>query len=177
MRRPNDSKEETAADEPGRPSKSARKREAHAAQELGEQLLRLREPELAALNLPETLAEAVRLGRRITSRAGAARQRQYIGKLMREIDTEPIRAALNARSALDARATEEFKRIEGWRTRLIREGAPALAELRRWHPDIDAAEWAQRVSRAQAEEAGGPGGGAGRELFRALRALFATMPR
>ncbi len=176
MRRRADSEDEATAGEPGRPSKSARKREAHAAQDLGEELLRLRESDLAALKLPETLAEAVRLGRRITSRAGAARQRQYIGKLMRDIDTGPIRAALNARSALDARGTEEFKRIEGWRTRLIREGAPALEELRRWHPDIDAAEWAQRISRAQAENAGGHAAGAGRELFRALRALFATMP-
>ena len=66
---------------------------------------------------------------------------------------EPIRAALAARSAEDARATERFKRVESWRERLLAEGAPALAELTRWRPDIDQAEWARRVSAAQSERA------------------------
>ena len=83
-------------DDAERPSKSARKRAAHALQKLGERLIALKEVELAALNLPETLADAVREARRISSRAGGARQRQYIGRLMREIDPEPIRAALDA---------------------------------------------------------------------------------
>ena len=160
-----------------RPSKSARKRAAHAAQDLGEELIALREAELAALELPEPLAEAIRAARRISSRAAGARQRQYIGKLMRGIDTEPIRAALAARSERDAQETERFKRLESWRARLLAEGAPALAELHRWHPGIDTGEWARRIEAARAEHhARGTGGAASRELFRALRALFATMP-
>ena len=160
-----------------RPSKSARKRAAHAAQDLGEQLVQLREAQLAALELPEALKEAVRAARSIKSRAAGARQRQYIGKLMRDVDPQPIRAALAARSAEDARATERFKRVESWRERLLAEGAPALAELTRWRPDIDQAEWARRVSAAQSERArSGAGGAASRELFRALRTLFDTMP-
>jgi ribosome-associated protein len=161
----------------GRPSKSARKRAAHAAQDLGEALLRLPEAELAALELPETLREALRAARRIGSRAAGARQRQYIGKLMRQVDLEPIRAALAARSARDARETERFRRIENWRERLITEGASALAELARWHPAIDVSAWQQRIHAARAErEHTGAAGAASRELFRALRALFATMP-
>jgi ribosome-associated protein len=160
-----------------RPSKSARKRAAQAAQQLGEELVRLRDPQLVALELPETLLEAIRAARTISSHGGGARQRQYIGKLMREIDLEPIRAALAALSAVDARETERFKRVENWRTRLIGEGAPALEELRRWRPDLDMAQWQARVSAARDEHArSGSGGAAARELFRALRALFATMP-
>jgi ribosome-associated protein len=171
--------EELEQDEaPGRPSKSARKRAAQAAQELGVELVQLREAQLNALDLPEQLKEAIRAARNITSRAAGARQRQYIGKLMRDVDPEPIRAALGARSALDAQETERFKRVESWRERLIAEGAPALQELQRWRPELDAQEWARRVSSAQTErartQASGP---ASRELFRALRALFATMPR
>src|ERR1700692_372782 len=87
----------TAADDtPQPPSKSARKRAAHAAQDLGEALVRLRDAELDALQWPEALSEAIRTARGITSRAAAARQRQYIGKLMRGVDMEPIRAALAA---------------------------------------------------------------------------------
>lgn len=170
-------------DEPGedetpeRPSKSSRKRAAHAAQDLGVELASLRESQLAALDLPEKLKDAIRALRTITSRVAGARQRQYIGKLMRDVDPEPIRAALGARSQLDAQETERFKRVESWRDRLVSEGAPALEELKNWRPQIDPAEWAARVSSAQAERARtGVTGPASRELFRALRALFATMP-
>jgi ribosome-associated protein len=159
------------------PSKSVLKRDAHRAQELGEQLIALKDAELQALALPEALHDAIVAARSIGSRGGGARQRQYIGKLMRDIDLEPIRAALAALSAVDARETERFKRVENWRTRLIGEGAPALEELKRWRPDIDMAQWQARVSAARAEHArSGSGGAAARELFRALRALFATMP-
>jgi 5-(carboxyamino)imidazole ribonucleotide mutase len=81
-----------------KPSKSARKREALAAQRLGEELVLLKDADLIALELPERLTEAIQQARHIRSRSGGARQRQYIGKLMREIDPEPILAALAARS-------------------------------------------------------------------------------
>ena len=155
------------------PSKSARKRAAHEAQDLGETLIALRDAELDALNLPETLADAIRDARSITSRGGGARQRQYIGKLMRELDLEPIRAALSARSEQSFRDAERFKRVEEWRERLISQGTPALDDLERWRPNLDRDEWARRISAATAERARiGGVGTAGRELFRALRALF-----
>ncbi len=155
------------------PSKSARKRAAHAAQDLGEALIRMRDSDLETLDLPETLVDAIREARRITSRGGGARQRQYIGKLMRDIDLEPIRAFIASRSKLDARETEKFKRVEAWRERLITEGAPALEELERWRPGLDRDEWSHRLSAAREERARtGASGTASRELFRALRTLF-----
>jgi 5-(carboxyamino)imidazole ribonucleotide mutase len=77
-----------------RPSKSARKREALAAQKLGEELILLKDTDLVALELPERLTQAIREARGIRSRAAGARQKQYIGKLMRDIDPDPILAAL-----------------------------------------------------------------------------------
>ena len=71
------------------PSKSARKREAHALQKLGERLVEHAAADLARLPLPETLREAIDEARRISSRGALARQRQYIGKLMRDIDVGP----------------------------------------------------------------------------------------
>lgn len=79
-----------------RPSKSARKRAAHAAQALGERLIALKETDLARIPLPELLRDAVRDARRIKARGGLARQKQYIGKLMREADAEEIEKALAA---------------------------------------------------------------------------------
>ena len=171
-----ESQDLTAEPAAAAPSKSARKRAAHAAQQLGESLIALRDVDLDALALPPKLSEAIRAARRIGSRAAAARQRQYIGKLMRELDPEPIRAALAARSAPAAREAELFKRIERWRERLVSEGDEALTALARWHPHIDRVAWAERVSAARDERARG-GNTASRELFRALRALFGTMPR
>jgi ribosome-associated protein len=166
------------------PSKSARKRAAHEAQDLGEQLIGLRDADLDALDLPETLADAIRLARRTASRGGAARQRQYIGKLMRAVDLDPIRAALSARSEQSSRDAEAFKRIEEWRERLLTEGAAALEELERWRPGLDRNVWMRRIAAAQSERArlqdspagAGRSGAEGRELFRMLRALFGTMP-
>ncbi len=80
-----------------RPSKSARKREALAAQRLGEELIALADADLEALDLPDRLAEAIREARGITSRGAGARQRQYIGRLMREIDVDAVREALTER--------------------------------------------------------------------------------
>ena len=163
-------------DEPERPSKCERKRAAHAAQDLGEALIGLREAELEALALPERLTDAIREARRITSRAGGARQRQYIGKLMRDIDLEPIRATLAARSERDAIETQLFKRAERWRERLIAEGESALDELAQLRPGLDRAQWIRQVEAARRERIAGPRAGAvgpaGRQLFRALRTLL-----
>jgi ribosome-associated protein len=174
-------------DEPldDRPSKSARKRAAHEAQDLGEQLIALRDADLDALDLPETLTDAIRLARRTPSRGGGARQRQYIGKLMRDVDLDPIRAALSARSEQSARDAQAFKRIEEWRERLLTEGAAALEELERWRPGLERNVWPRHIAAAQSERArlqntGAAGAGRigaeGRELFRMLRTLFGTIP-
>jgi ribosome-associated protein len=156
-----------------RPSKSERKRTAHDAQKLGEQLIELKSLDLESFGLPEPLFDAIMAARRITSRAALVRQRQYVGKLMRSVDLEPIRAALAARSEHAARETQQFKRVEHWRDRLIAEGAPALDELMQWRSGMDREEWLRRIATASAErERLGTGGTASRELFRALRALL-----
>ena len=79
-----------------RPSRSARKRDAEALQRLGVELTRLKPSQLQALTLPESLLEAVLEAQRLRSRAALARQRQYIGRLMRDIDPAPIERALAA---------------------------------------------------------------------------------
>ena len=78
------------------PSKSSRKREALALQKLGEDLVKLRLADLDRLPLPENLREAIDEARRLTNRGALSRQRQYIGKLMRDIDIAPVEAALAA---------------------------------------------------------------------------------
>ncbi|MBT8102855.1 MAG: DUF615 domain-containing protein [Gammaproteobacteria bacterium] len=77
-----------------KPSKSARKREFLALQKLGEDLITLKESDLRQIGLDEELLEAVLEARQIKSHGALRRQKQYIGKIMRRVDPEPIRAAM-----------------------------------------------------------------------------------
>ena len=72
------------------------KRESTELQKLGEDLLTLRADYLTRLDLPEKLVDAVAECKRITNFEGIRRQMQFIGKLMRSVEPEPIRAALQA---------------------------------------------------------------------------------
>ena len=83
-----------------RPSRSARKRAAEHMQKLGVRLVALRESQLAALELPEELRTALREARRLRGQSALARQYQYIGRLMRELDAAPIEAALDMAAGL-----------------------------------------------------------------------------
>lgn len=77
-----------------KPSKSAKKREYLALQKLGEELITLRESELATLPLDEELLLAIRDAQQITARGAMRRQKQFIGKLMRHADPEPLLIAM-----------------------------------------------------------------------------------
>ena len=160
------------------PSKSMLKRDAAAAQDLGTRLIALREADLIALNLPETLHDAILLAKRITSRGGLARQRQYIGKLMREVDPAPIEAALSVESRASAVDAEKHKRIEAWRERLLTEGPKALDDLLKWCPGADRKALQTLITKATSERVdSGSREGASRELFRSIRTLFDSISR
>jgi ribosome-associated protein len=76
--------------------RSERKRASHELKRLGEELLSLRAEQLAALALPERLAEAVAEAHRLTSFGARRRQAQFIGKLMRKLDDGEIAAIRKA---------------------------------------------------------------------------------
>lgn len=82
--------------DPDRVSKSQRKREMLALQDLGKELVALGPNQLAQLDLPASLLEAVRVAQRISAFGARRRQLQYIGRLMREVEAAPIRARLDA---------------------------------------------------------------------------------
>src|SRR5690349_891901 len=170
--------EDTGEFEYDGPSKSQRKRDADAAQKLGTRLIEMKESELQALNLPERLLDAILLAQRITTRGGLARQRQYIGKLMRDIDMGPVEEALAARSRTAQFASEKHKRLETWRARLLTEGPKALDELVKWCPSADRKSLQLLITKATSERVdSGSRETASRELFRTLRGLFDSISR
>ncbi len=113
-----------------KPSKSERKREQLELQTLGEKLAGLPDEELEALEIGERLTQAILELRRLKSHEALRRQKQFIGKLMREVDPAPIRAIFADRSADLVRNRRRFVTAERWRDRLRAEGRPALEAFR-----------------------------------------------
>jgi ribosome-associated protein len=164
--------EPTADSEAQRLSKSARKREAASLQELGVQLAALPEQEMAALALPDKLFVALRDLRRLPSHGAQVRQRQYIGKLMRQIDPEPVLAKLAARKQQHDSEIRHFQRIERWRDRLLSEPETALPLLCEEFPRTDRAALAKILEKAARERVEQRPPAGARELFAFLRQLI-----
>jgi ribosome-associated protein len=153
-------------------SKSARKREAASLQELGVKLSALPDQEIKALDLPDSLFVALRDLRRLPSHGAQIRQRQYIGKLMRDIDPEPVLAKLAERKQRHDVEIRHFQQIERWRDRLLSEPATAVAELLQEYPQADSTLLSKLLEKAERErlEQRSPVGA--RELFAFLRQLL-----
>jgi len=153
------------------PSKSQRKREAKALQDLGARLTALSDEQLRRLSLPDELYEAVRLAQRIRERGGRKRQLQYLGKLLRSLDAAPIQERLAALQLQHREAAAEFHRLERWRDRLIDEGDAALEAFLQEHPQADRQHLRQLIRNARAERDRQAPPKAARTLFRYLRDL------
>ena len=149
-------------------SKTKRKQEMHALQALGAALVDLPPSQLDRIDLPEPLAAAVREARRIASHEGRRRHLQYIGKLMRSVDPEPIRTALDELQGHAATARARHRRVEQWRDRLLGDDG-ALTEFAREHAHADLQALRTLIRNARREIAANREPHAQRALFRALR--------
>ena len=148
------------------PSKSQLKREAAALQSLGEQLAELPAEQLDALDLPDRLRQALEQLRGITSHEARRRQRQFIGKLMRDLDPEPLQAFIDAHRRPSREAARLFRVTETWRDRLLAEGDAAVRAFLAAYPDADPAALQDAVIAARQDRSGAP-----KRLFRMLRAV------
>ena len=154
------------------PSKSQLKRDSHALQALGESLIALPPKKLQTISLPENLQSAIQEAQKIKSHGALKRQRQYIGKLMRNIDAEPIQQALDKLENRDAQGTAQLHRLEKWRGRLLGEGDIALSELVDEYPTCDRQQLRQWIRSAQREQKLNKPPASSRQLFRYLRELM-----
>ena len=111
--------EEIALEEVGPPSKTMLKAEADEKQALGEALLTLRADLMARLDLPTKLLDAIKDAKKITNFEGKRRQMQFIGKMMRPLDADPIRDAINEQLNGSAQLTLQLHLAEQWRDKLV----------------------------------------------------------
>lgn len=153
------------------PSKSLLKRQSSELQQLGESLIELTPEELDALPLPEKLRDAIDIAKRITAHGGLYRQKQFIGKLMRKLDVEAIRLALEARQQAQRAQVLRFRRVEQWRDRLLSDPSTLTALLAE-RPAADQQQLERLLARARHEQARKQPPVAARELFTLLRTLF-----
>jgi len=96
-------------------------------QEIGEQLIALTDEQLLSIGLDDRLREAVVAARGIKSHGALRRQRQYIGKLMRQADPEPIREALDRFGSGQRAEKAVFRQSEAWRDRIVSGGDSDVA--------------------------------------------------
>jgi ribosome-associated protein len=150
-------------------SKSQLKRESHALQSLGEELVQLNREQLRKFALPDDLLQAVTLAQSIKAHGAKKRQLQYIGKLMRTIDVDPIKQALDDLKGISAQSIATQHKIEQWRQRLIDEGNDALQTLLTEYPDVDRQRIRQLLRSVQKEAQNNRPPKAFRELFKYLR--------
>lgn len=156
-----------------RPSKTQRKKEMAALQDLGVALVKLNADQLARIDLPDDLRAAIAEARRITDHEGRRRQLQYVGRLMRGVDPEPVRQALAATTGSSRAAVELMHRCERWRDRLLADDA-ALTELIGAHPGIDAQPLRATIRAARREMTSGAAPKHARELYRWLHETLAV---
>jgi ribosome-associated protein len=155
-------------DLPERDSKTKRKQDMLALQKIGEILVELPAPQLAKIPLDARLADAVNEARRLKSREGIRRQLQYIGKIMRNTEIEPIVEALDKVQTRDQLSKAKFHQVERWRDELIASGDTALQEFISKYPDADAQHLRQLLRKAQADAKADKNSGGSTALFRYL---------
>lgn len=167
---PSDARGPDQTDAPEPPSKSSRKREMHALQALGEQLVALSAERLGKVPLPDALRQAVLDARRFTKHEARRRQMQYIGKLMRNVDPEPIQARLDAFNGVSRAEVARQHQLERLRDEFLDDEKTISAIHEIW-PDADLQQLRVLRRNALRERSLSKPPRAYRELFRVLRAL------
>lgn len=133
-----------------RPSKTQRKQAMTALQALGAELVKLTPEQRARIELPDALREAIDFVDRIASHEARRRQMQYIGKLMRTVDADAIRAAIGRATGDSKEAVALMHRAERWRDRLLDDDG-ALTEFLGEHPQADAQQLRSTIRAARRE--------------------------
>jgi len=152
-------------------SKTRRKREMTDLQDLGAALVKLSKEQLARIDMPENLREAIEACRPITKHEARRRQHQYIGKIMRNIDAGPIAAQLAEIEAPSKRQTAVFHVAERWRDEIMAEPG-AIERLVKEFPEADANRLRELAEKAREEKRTSRPPKSFRDLFHVLNGLL-----
>jgi ribosome-associated protein len=154
------------------PSKSQRKRDAHAIKDLGETLVNLDPGQLSKFDLPEFIVDIINETRRIKKHGARKRQLQYLAKQLRQLDTVPLRQQLEQLQQPHHQEVAHLHRIEQWRDRLLQQGQQALTDFLTQYPQADRQHLRQLVRNAQQESQQQTAPKSARQLFKYVRELL-----
>ncbi len=155
-------------------SKTQRKHECEDLQKLGEELLTLKDSELETFHLPDTLYAAILETRKIHKHGALKRKKQFIGKLMRDIDAEEIAQKLNDIRHKEDLHNAHFKRLEHWRDRILADGDNAINEFLAEHPNADRQLLRQLHRNSIKEQKANKPPAAARQIFKYIREISET---
>jgi ribosome-associated protein len=153
-----------------RPSKTKAKEASDSLQELGKRLVSVSNDRLKKLDIPETLADAVREAKRISSFGALRRQMQYIGKLMRDVEIEPIQEMLDEIDGVSNKANARFHALEKQREKLLADES-IITTLKIEYPDLDVSALRTLRRNALKEQAENKPPKAYRAIFQLLKSL------
>lgn len=155
-------------------SKSQVKREMHELQKLGEELVALSAASRARVPLDDELKDALQLADKLSNKREALRRHiQFIGRLMRTRDLEPIEQALALLRNTNQAATRQFHKVENWRDKLLADN-DAVTGFIADYPDVDVQQLRQLIRNAKKEQEKQQPPKAYRELFQFIKPLIIT---
>lgn len=158
------------ADDENYVSKSQIKRELEALQKLGKELIALTPQQLTKIKLDPDLLDAIQFAHRISNKREALRRHiQYIGKIMRHVDSEAIEEQLAILRNESIYAKTQLHQLEKLREELIEQGDERLSQLLNEHPELDRQNLRQWIRQAQKEKQSNKTPKASRALFKYLR--------
>lgn len=145
-------------------SKSEIKRDAEDLKKLGDTLINLSNTNLAKIPLTADLEEAILLAQKL-QKGARRRQLQYIGKLLRRMDVEPIQEALAKVENRHQLQQDMLHKIEQYRENLIAQGDAGMQTVLTEYPEMDRQQLRTLIRGAQKEQAQQKHGKAYRDLF------------
>ncbi|OOF54473.1 ribosome biogenesis factor YjgA [Rodentibacter genomosp. 2] len=152
-------------------SKSEIKRDAEELKQLGEKLVNLTKTNLTKVPLDDSLLEAIELAQRLQKEA-RRRQLQYIGKLLRGIDVEPIRESLDKIENKHNLQQAMLQKLEILRDELVEQGDTVLSDFLNEYPTADRQQLRNLIRAAQKEKAQNKPLKAYREIYQVLKDII-----
>ena len=151
------------------PSKSAKKREMKALQELSRRLAGLPEATLDRFELADSTRAVIREIARMKPSGARNREMKYAAQHLAQEDLAAVHAWFEDSKARHAAENRHFHELERWRDRLVAEGDEALTELMTERPELDVQAIRQLMRTARREAEAGKPPAAARKLFKLLR--------
>mgnify|MGYP001170662324 FL=1 len=152
-------------------SKSAKKRESVALQEMARQLVALSPSKLASL--PDAFCQSIRDAQSISHGGARKRQIQYLGKVLRNDGASLVDEVTALLAQLDASSSEHnryFHQLEQWRDQLISGNTKTFDDITQACSDIDRQQLRMLTRRARSEAEGDrPHGPHYRALFQFIK--------